>query len=500
MLNNPTPSNAPYQPNWDSLISYGVPKWMIDAKFGIYAHWGLYAVPAFGNEWYGKRVYEPEHQKFPVHHEHIRRYGPLNEFGYKDFIPLFMAEAYDPDSWATLIKESGARYGGISLAHHDGYGLWDSDVYQWNVGKMGPKRDLYGELVTALRQQGLRIVAPFHIVRGFNWYLPGWTQYEKQMDHETIAQGKREGWDIFDPAYKDFYWNSEVGADYDEFLALWKAKVIEVIDRYEPDLMWFDGGEFRDSPYEIHTLEILAHYLNRSVEWNKEVTVLNKLATNLMHNFPNEFGVLNYEAGRSRKGKISRPWNDDIKIGDPSWGYVANQRYLTGKQILHNLIDRVSRGGSLMLSISPKADGTIPEGQQQVLRDVGAWLGVYGEAIYNTRGWIVHGEGDDARFIDESGTHLQWNLDNCNSSDKRYTQSEDGRIIYAFTLGRPSGQIIFESLGTDQGLLEREIHAVHLVGGAESTWQRQPGGLVIDGTTIDEIPDAAVVWKIELKG
>lgn len=485
--------DGPYEPNWPSLISYGVPEWMLDAKFGIYMHWGLYAVPAFGYEWYGKRVYEPDN---PIHAEHIRRFGPLSEFGYKDFIPQFLAENYDPAQWAELIQKAGAKYGGFSLAHHDGYGLWDSDVYQWNVGKMGPKRDLYGELVTELRRRDVHIVAPFHIVRGFNWYLPGWQQFEKKLDHEAIEQGKREGWDLFDPAYKDFYWHSEVDADYDEFLALWKAKLLEVIDRYRPDLIWFDSGEFRDSPYEIHTLEILCHYLNRSVEWDKKVTVLNKLAPNNRHNFPPEFGVLNYEEGRSREGSIARPWNDDLKIGDRSWGYVEGQTYLTGNVILHNLIDRVSRGGSLMLSLSPKADGTIPDGQQQALRDVGAWLEGCGEAIYATRAWKIHGEGGDDRFMNRSGKHMKWDLTKCTAEDKRYTQSKDGKHIYAMTLGQPEGQVIFEALGTDAGLLGRPIQSVRVLGGDACQWQQHPKGLVIDRRGASSPPGLPVAWRI----
>ena len=489
---------GPYQPNWDSLISYDVPDWMLDAKFGLYAHWGVYSVPGFGNEWYGKRVYEPDHEKFPCHHEHVKRYGPLNKFGYKDLIPLFMAEQYDPNAWAKLFAQSGAKYGGFSLAHHDGYGLWDSDVYKWNVGKMGPKRDLYGELVDALRAHDLRIVAPFHIVRTFNWFLPGWNQFIKELDHATIEQGKREGWDIFDPAYADFYWNQEVGSDYDEFLNLWRAKIVEVIDRYRPDLMWFDGGEFRDSPYEYHTLEILCHYFNRSEEWGKRVTVLNKLPSNLKQNFPPEFGVLNFEAGRSRTGELARPWNDDLQIGTPSWGWIENQTYLTGKEVLHNLIDRVARGGSLMLSLSPKADGTIPEPQQQALRDVGAWLDQFGESIYNTRGWTVHGEGDDERFMDRSGHMPKWDLSGCTADDKRYTQSKDGSVIYAFTLGRPQGHVVFESLGRDAGLLDRTVESVSQLNGGECSWEMQSGGLVIDVSKSNFASDAAMVWKVEM--
>ena len=498
MMTNRSAVTGPYQPNWGSLISYGVPDWMIDAKFGLYAHWGLYSVPGFGNEWYGKWVYDPTYDVHPAHHEHIRRYGPLSKFGYKDFIPMFMAEQYDPDAWASLMRQSGAKYGGFSLAHHDGYGLWDSDVYRWNVGKMGPKRDLYGELAGALRKHDLRVVAPLHIVRGYNWYLPGWNQFEKQLDHATIEQGKREQWDIFDPEYADFYWNSEVGADYDEFLALWKAKVREIIDKYQPDLMWFDSAEFRDSPYEVHTLELLCHYLNRSVEWGKEVTVLNKLAPNLKQNFPEEFGVLNYEAGRSRKGAVARPWNDDLQIGEPSWGYVEKQSYLSGAQILHNLIDRVSRGGSLMLSLSPRADGTIPQAQQQALRDTGAWLDAFGESIYGTRGWTVHGEGDDSRFIDDGGKLAKWSFNNCSADDKRYTQSKDGNVIYAFALGKPAGQIVFESLGSEAGLLSRPIQRVDCLGGGAAQWRQAPAGLVIENHGAQLPSDAAVVWRVAL--
>ena len=172
-------ATGPYEASWDSLLQTTVPDWMIDAKFGLYAHWGLYAVPAFGNEWYAKHMYDPEHE---IHKEYVKRFGSPSEFGYKDFIPMFTAEHYDADAWAELVKASGAKYGGFSLAHHDGYGLWNSEVYDWHVGKMGPTRDLYGEFANALRERDLKLVAPFHIVRGYDWFLPGWAQYEKQVD------------------------------------------------------------------------------------------------------------------------------------------------------------------------------------------------------------------------------------------------------------------------------------------------------------------------------
>ncbi|MXX51265.1 MAG: MFS transporter, partial [Chloroflexi bacterium] len=191
-----------YAANWDSLTKHEVPAWFSDSKFGLYAHWGIYAVPGFGNEWYGKWMYDPNHE---IHQRHSERFGNPADFGYKDFIAGFTAEHYDADDWADLFTASGARYAGFSLAHHDGFGLWDSDVYRWNVGKMGPRRDLYGELAAALRRRDMRLVAPFHIVRGFNWFLPGWSQWNQRFDQAAVQRGIDEGWDLFAPDYIDFY-------------------------------------------------------------------------------------------------------------------------------------------------------------------------------------------------------------------------------------------------------------------------------------------------------
>jgi len=481
--------NKTYHPTWESLNAYGVPDWFSDSKFGIYAHWGLYSVPGFGNEWYGKWMYDPSHD---IHKQHVEKFGSPSIFGYKDFIPKFTAEHYDPDAWADLFKQSGARYAGFSLAHHDGFGLWDSDVYRWNVGKMGPKRDLYGELATALRQRDIRLVAPFHIIRGFNWFLAGWNQWDQTFNQEAIEQGISEKWDLFDPEFSDFYWIQQ-NSKFEDFFKQWQLKVREVIDKYQPDMMWFDGGKFREDGYESTALEILAHYLNQSVSWGKRVTVLNKLPISMIYNFHPDFGVINFEAGRDRPAKFDRPWNDDMKIGDPSWGWVENQVYATGHTVLSKLIDCVSRGGTLMLSLSPKADGTIPEGQQRALREVGEWLQNNGEAIYNTIAWDVYGEGDEEKLIDRTGKHTRWMFDKCTADDRRYTQSKDGQTIYAITLGIPEKSVIFEALG------QVAIQSVSLVGSDQPVnWRQTDAGLIIDldGSVFNS--DLAVAWKISI--
>jgi alpha-L-fucosidase len=486
--------NTKIEATWESLISYGTPEWMQDEKFGLYAHWGLYSIPGFGNEWYGKWMYDPSHE---VHDFHVKTYGPPSQFGYKDFVRHFKAEKYDPAEWGDLFEDSGAGYGGFSLAHHDGFGLWHSDVYQWNAGQMGPHRDLYGELAVELKRRGLKLVAPFHIIRGYNWFLPGWNQFDQTYDVAAIERAKTANWDLVDRQYSDFYWNETTGADFNVFLALWKDKVREVIDKYEPDLMWFDGGRFRDDNMEPHALEVLAHYLTRSRDWGKQVGVMNKLPVNLKFNFHENFGIWQYEEGRSRPELLDRPWNDDMRIGDKSWGWVEGQTYKPGKELLHGLIDRVARGGGLMLSLSPKADGSIPDGQKKPLRIVGDWLAINNEAIRGTRPWQVHAEGEVAKLKDTTGKLEKWKFTSCDGTDIRYTSSKDGKVIYAITLGWPGKKASFAALGTQAGNLDGRISSVELLGSDQPpNWNQAGPALEIDLSSKVAAAAPAYVWKI----
>ncbi len=483
--------NERYAASWESLTRHQVPQWFRDSKFGLYAHWGIYAVPGFGNEWYGKWMYDPAHE---IHRQHRERFGSPADYGYARFIDGFTAEQYDPEEWAELFQASGARYAGFSLAHHDGFGLWDSDVYRWNAGKLGPKRDLYGELAAALRQRDMRLVAPFHIIRGFNWFLPGWNQWDQVYDEEAVARGMAEGWDLFDPAYADFYWVRQT-SQFADFFAQWQLKVREVIDKYQPDMMWFDGGKFREDGYEATALEILAHYLNSASEWGKDVLVLNKLPVSMQTNFHPDFGVINFESGRDRPAQFDRPWNDDMRIGDQSWGWVENQRYASGHTLLCKLIDCAARGGTMMLSLSPKADGTIPDGQRKPLLALGEWLRLNGEAIYNTVPWKTHGEGDDSKLIVERRGHRFWEYDKCTVDDRRYTQSKDGKTIYAMTLGIPQASVTFADLD-DSVAIER----VSLLESEEPvTWAQSSAGLTIDTSGANFRTDLAAAWRLDLR-
>ncbi|MBT3377691.1 MAG: hypothetical protein HN742_42090 [Lentisphaerae bacterium] len=484
-----------YKPTWDSLKNVRDSEWLMDAKFGLYAHWGLYAVPASGNEWYGKRMYEPSN---PVHLEHCERFGNPSSFGYKDFIPHFTAEHFDAVDWATLFAESGARYGGFSLAHHDGFGLWDSDVHRWCAGKMGPKRDLYGEFAKALRTRNMKLVAPFHILRCFDWWLPGSNAWNESGTNDETETGRAEGWDLFDPEYADLYWNHVTGT-YGDFVASWKARVLEVVDRYAPDLLWFDGGRFQDSEAARPSLEILSHYFNDAAEAGRDVAVLNKCTGRSQFNFPQEMCTWTFENGRSRPPITANLWVDDMKIGSQSWGYVNGQTYLSGREITHGLIDRVSRGGGLLLSLSPKADGTIPQGQRDTLRETGTWLNQNGEAIYATRPWGASGEGPNSGFRPKPNQgHAGWDYLNYTADDIRYTQSKDGKKLYAIAFGWPGKTLRLSLVSPLSGLLSSAVENVSLLDGGTCKWEQRVDCLYIDLAGIEPVNDVAPAWCIDL--
>ena len=426
-----------YKADWQSLGTHPMPEWLLDAKFGIYAHWGVYAVPAFMTEHYAKRMYEPGHA---IHAHHTKTWGQPSKFGYREFIPMFKAERYDPDEWARFIEASGARYAGLAVVHHDGFLLWDSAVSKWNAKQMGPKRDLYGELVAALRRRGLKTIATEHHIRSFNWYLPGAGGFGEvdAAKLKAIAEKLRaEKIDLVDPQYADLYTNA-ITSTHAEFMVKWRAKLYEVIDKYQPDILWFDGGNFRGTDSERIVLETLAHYHNQAAKRGQPVEVLNKLPGTMKFNFPEDYGILTFEEGRDRDAKVARPWIDDMRIGDPAWGYVQGQTYKRGGEILAGLVDRVARGGGLLLNLSPKADGTIPDEQKAALLEVGGWLKVNGEAIYGTRPWTIHAEGDEKK-LRTPGAHPKWNFANVDASDIRYTTPKDRSALYAIPLAWPKG-------------------------------------------------------------
>lgn len=444
-----TIQQGPFRADWESLKNYDVPEWYLDAKFGIFIHWGLYSVPAFGSEWYPRDMYREGSEEYK---HHIATYGPPDKFGYKDFIPLFKAEKFDPLAWARLFKDSGAKYVVPVFEHHDGFAMYDSSLSDWTAAKMGPHRDLVGDLAKAVRAEGLHLGASSHRVE-HNFYLGVGRTIPSDINDPNYAA-------LYGPAHRwleaahgaplstDFTFVSKAWTDD------WLARSAEIVQQYHPEVVWFDWWIGQPSIREDLT-RFTAFYYNSSLKYGDHVGVINyKYVAMEDHS-----AVLDLERGQL--GDIRPlPWQTDTSIGNNSWGYIENDTFKTPEFIVHQLADIVSKNGNLLLNIGPRADGTIPDEVQHTLLEVGAWLKINGSAIYATRPWKFYGEGPTKVAV---GAFLDTASQPYTAEDFRFTQ-KDG-ILYAIELGWPSGhEAVIHSLSPSALGDGKQIHSVQLLG------------------------------------
>ncbi|WP_052573842.1 alpha-L-fucosidase [Haloferula sp. BvORR071] len=385
---------GPCEATWESVAkNYRPPAWFEDAKFGIFLHWGLYAVPAYHNEWYEKHMYSAQAK---WHEEH---FGPLEKFGYKDFIPRFTCKNYDPAAWAELFRKSGARYVIPTAQHHDNFALWDSKLTKIDAKDMGPKRDLIGDLAAAVRKEGLKFGVSNHGIENFTFIEP-----EKSIRARLEAQKA----DLFDPEWAEFYHVADKSdAAQARFLGDWVERNLELIDKYQPDMLWFDNGANGAKNRELDQLKlrVAAHYYNRAKEWGREVSISTKgLAYAPSGDHLKQIGsIIDFEkiGNRSPAGIRPGPWQVDQPIGS-TWGYTTGMKITGADRVISQLVDTVSKGGNLLLNLSPTAEGEIPKEQQATLLGIGKWLETNGEAIYGSRPWKQFGE-DKLRFTTKGG-------------------------------------------------------------------------------------------------
>jgi alpha-L-fucosidase len=479
--------DEPYQASWESLQRHtAAPEWFRDAKFGIYFHWGVYSVPAFDSEWYPRNMHRKESR---AHKHHVERYGDPAKFGYHDFVPMFKAEHFDPEEWAELFEKAGARFAGLVAEHHDGFAMWASKLTPWNAKDRGPKRDITGELAKALRKRGLKLVTTFHHARNHQHMINANDPRMRAQSYLDEKGGLQwaghyphiEGWPPTsrDPELRLLYGNIPRM----QFLELWKGKLLEVIDKYHPDLIWFDSW-LHEIP-DLYKMEFLAHYFNQAEEQNQEVVVTFK-----QQDLPREVAIDDFEKGRA-DSLTGHAWLTDDTISDGSWCYTEDLRIKSTKTVLHSLIDIVSKNGQLLLNISPKADGTIPDNQRKVLLELGAWLEKYGEAIYETRPWTVFGEGPTR--LEKGGQFIR--EVEYSPQDIRYTRK--GQTIYAIFLGWPGAgkEVVLGSFDPSKvkGL---KVNSVSLLGSdAEVRFVQEKAGLKL--SLPEQSPDqTAVVFKI----
>jgi len=475
---------GPFRADWESLQNYKVPDWYKDAKFGVFIHWGVYSVPAFGSEWYPRQMYIEGSAEYK---HHIATYGPQDKFGYKDFVPLFRAEKFDPAAWARLFKEAGAKYVVPVFEHHDGFTMYDSGLSDWTAVKMGPHRDLVGDLGKAVRAEGMHLGASSHRVE-HNFFL-------------GVGRGFRS--DINDPQYAQFYgpahnWlvnkgrtplNNDFTYVSPEWTHDWLARSAEIIQKYHPDVLFFDWWIGQPSIRGDLT-RFTAFYYNESLKNGGPVGVINYKDYAMQENS----AVLDIERGQLA-GIRPQYWQTDTSVSNKSWGYIENDTFKSPQFIVHQLADVVSKNGNLLMNIGPRADGTIPDEVQQVLRDVGGWLKENGDAIYGTRPWKVYGEGP-TQVVE--GPFNDTNTRPYTAEDFRFTTK--GEVVYAIEMGWPSKpEAVIHSLKTAVAG-ERPVKSVALLGAEGKTvFEQKDDGLHI--RLPGEAPGRfAYVFRIEFAG
>ena len=464
-----------YEPQWESSRQHRTPDWFRDAKFGIFIHWGVYSVPAMFDEWYPRRMYQ---EGSAIWDHHRETYG--ENFGYKDFIPLFTGEHFNPMEWVQLFSASGAQYVVPVAEHHDGFALYDSSRTRWKSTTMGPRRDVIGELASAVRGAGLVFGLSSHRAEHW-WFMNGGMAYDS---------------DVCDPAYADFYGpamsSPEAGTpEWDRpdwqprpdapFLEDWLMRTTELIDRYQPQLIYFDWW-IHQLAFKPYLRRLAAHYFNRAEEWQRGVLVTDKLGA-----FAPGVAVLDVERGQLAEIR-SEPWQTCTSVSRNSWGYISHHVYKEPVEIICDLIDIVSKNGCLLLNVGPKPDGTIPAEEQEILREIGQWLSLNGEAIYGTRPWKQFGEGPTLKprgaFTDREATLFT-------NADWRFTTN--GNVVYAICLGEPG------SVAHIHALHDEHIAAIHLLGvDAPLNWTQDADGVHIQ-VPVDKPGKFAWTFEIALK-
>ncbi|MBR7054949.1 MAG: alpha-L-fucosidase [Prevotella sp.] len=484
-----------YQPTWESLKTHETPEWFRDAKFGIWAHWGPQCVEGSG-DWMARNMYMEGSSAYKWHVEH---YGHPSEFGFKDVLPLFKAENWNPDQLVERYKRCGAKYFIVLGNHHDNYDLWDSKYQPWNSKNIGPKRDILDEWAKAAKKHGLPLGISFHADHAWTWYEPAQrydidgpkagVYYDGKL---TKADGKGKWWEGLDPQllYRQDHpmsdrswsnrqihsqWGWENGAcpPSQEFVTNFYDRTLDAINRYEPDLVYFDVTVLPFHPVSDCGLRIATHLYNK----NPRAVVFGKILDEEQRK------ALTWDVERGAPNEmIAEPWQTCNCIG--GWHYNTSiyegNRYKSAATVVKQLVDIVSKNGNLLLSIPLRADGTYDEKEARVLDDLEAWMSVNGESIFGTRPWVKFGEGPvaekDIKLSAQGFNDGQFaSMDH---RDIRFNQTK--KHLYVTAMGWPDdGKLVIKSLAKGSTDFRKPITTVLLLGYGKLKARQTTAGLEV---------------------
>jgi alpha-L-fucosidase len=456
----PVISEGPYKATDESLKQYQYPEWFRDAKFGIWSHWGPQAVPRQG-DWYAKRMYQEGN---PAYKYHLENYGHPSEFGYKDIIPLWKAERWDPEKLMELYKKAGAKYFVSMGTHHDNFFLWNSKLNNWNAVNMGPKKDVVGLWQKAAKKQGLRFGVSEHLGASYTWF---------QSAHGADKSGAKAGvpYDGANLNYQELYHANALPDDKGwltnnpVFQLEWYRSIKELVDNYQPDLLYSDS----QMPFGDVGRTLIAHFYNQDITKNGgglQAVYTCKQPSGGLWVQDVERGVLDTAS--------AYPWQTDTSIGD--WYYRTGQKYKTSTEVIQMLVDIVSKNGNLLINVVQTPEGDLEPDMLKILEEIGEWTSANGEGIYGSRPWKIYGEKPVDKPVKKLG-RFDENF-GYSSNDIRFTTK--GSTLYAYCLGKPETDIMIKSLGKSSKLSGKSIASITMVGSnGKLSWKQSADALVI---------------------
>jgi alpha-L-fucosidase len=510
-----------FAPSWESLSQYQVPDWFRDAKFGIWAHWGPQCQPERG-DWYARHMYFEDGPAWGtnVTEFHRQKYGHPSKAGFKEVIHAWKAEKWEPEKLVALYKRAGAQYFFALANHHDNLDLWDSKYQPWNSVRVGPQKNLIAGWAKAARANGLKFGVSVHASHAWSWYEPSQgadkkgplagVPYDGKL---TAADGKGTWWEGLDP--QDLYeqrhapspnfedpktiharweWGNGVTPPDQAYCDRFYNRTMDLINKYKPDLIYFDDTALPLWPASDAGLKIAAHFYNGNNQRNGDDGVLfGKILS------PDQRRCMVWDIERGRTNTIEpQPWQTDTCIGDWHYniGVYENHAYKSPRTVVHTLIDIVSKNGNLLLNIPLRGDGSPDADTLAIVEGIAAWMQINQEAIHGTRPWKLLGEGPQLANLKplEGPGFNEGKGSEFTAADIRFTTK--GETLYAFALGTPKSAVTIKSLGSAATPFAKPISSVQLVGSNESlVWRQTADALVIEAPKT--VPnDIATVFKI----